>query len=245
MNNCDLQAVLVATDPVVVNSVSESLEKLGITAAVYRETSAAMRTLSNQKTDAFLVDREIDPELSVLKAMRHSTSSRYAVGFAICSQLSPAKGAFQVADFVIDKPFAPHRIKRTMKAAYGIMLKERMRYFRHSLRTEATLIDSNFRRFIAQTTNISQTGIGLECVAPLIARQIVELEFALPGDQQKLSCKAQVIWLADNGKTGMTFTDMSNTDRERLNKWIERRFLRRMQPAAQMNTSARSVDATA
>src|SRR5215468_11273332 len=245
MNGCDLQAVLVSTDPVVVNSVSESLEKLGITAAVYRETSAAMRTLSNQKTDAFLVDREADPELSVLKAMRNSTSSRYAVGFAICSQESPAKGAFRVADFVMDKPLAPHRVKRTMKAAYGIMLKERMRYFRHSLRTEATLIDPNCRRFIAQTTNISQTGIGLECVAPLIARQVVQLEFALPSDQQKLSCKAQVIWLADNGKTGLTFTDMSNTDREHLNEWIESQFLRRLKPAMPMDAYARSAHATA
>ena len=245
MNSCDLQAVVVARDPMVVNSVSESLEKLGITPAVYRETSAAMRTLSHQKTDAFLVDREIDPELSVLRAMRQSTSSRYAVAFAICSPESRAKDAFRVADFVIDKPLAPHRIKRTMKAAYGIMLKERMRYFRHSLRTEAIVIDSNFRRFIAQTTNISQTGIGLECIAPLIARQTVQLEFALTGDQQKLGCKAQVIWLADNGKTGMTFTDMSDTDRARLNEWIESQFLSRMHPAVQMDSSTRSAHATA
>jgi len=233
MNSCEMQAVLVSSDPVVVNSVSESLEKLGIAAAVYRETSAAIGTLSSQKTDAFLVDRELDPELSVLKAMRHSTSSRNAVAFAICSQDSSAKGAFRVADFVMDKPLATHRVNRTMKAAYGIMLKERMRYFRHSLRTEATLIDSGSRRFIAQTTNISQTGIGLECVAPLIARQIVQLEFALPSDQEKLNCKAQVIWLADNGKTGLTFTEMSSADRERLNEWIESQFLRRLNPVMQ------------
>jgi len=245
MNTCDLQAVLVSSDPVVVNSMSESLEKFGITAAVYRKTSDAMRTLSSQKTDAFLVDREIDPELSVLKAMRNSSSSRYAVGFAICSETSSPKGAFSVADFVIDKPLAPHRVKRTMRAAYGIMLKERMRYFRHSLRTEVTLIDSSYRRFIAQTINISQTGVGLECIAPLVSRQIVQLEFALPGDQQKLNCKAQVIWLADNGKTGLTFTDMSNPDRERLNEWIESQFLRRLQPTAPITASVRSAHATA
>ena len=130
MNSCDLQAVLVSTDSVVVDSVSQSLEKLGITPAVYRDAPAAVKTLNSQKTDAFLVDRELDPELSVLKAMRHSTSSRFAVAFAICSQESPARGAFRVADFVIDKPLASHRVNRTMKAAYGIMLKERMRYFR-------------------------------------------------------------------------------------------------------------------
>ena len=245
MNSCDLQAVVVSSDPVVVNSVSASLAKLGITAAVYQEISAAMQTLSSQKTDAFLVDREVDPELSVLRAMQHSTSSRYAVGFAICSDESPATGAFRVADFVIDKPLASHRVNRTMKAAYGIMLKERMRYFRHTLRTEATVIDSSYRRFVAQTSNISQTGMALECVAPLVARQIVQLEFALPGDREKLSCKAQVIWIADNGKTGLTFTDMSSAHRDQLNEWIESQFLRRLNPALPVKISARSIHATA
>ena len=244
MHSCELQAVLVSSDPAVVHSMSESLEKLGITPAVYKETSPAIETLSSQKTDAFLVDRELDPQLSILKAMRHSTSSRYAVGFAICSQEASAAGALRVADFVIDKPLAAHRVNRTMKATYGIVLKERMRYFRHSLRTEATLVDSSYRRFIAQTINISQTGIALECVAPLIARQLVQLEFALPGDQQRLNCKAQVIWLADNGKTGLAFTDMNNSDRERLNEWIESQFLRRLTPALPVNTSGRSTHAT-
>jgi len=245
MNSCDLQAVLVSSDPIVVDSVSTSLGKLGINAAVYRETSPAIQTLGRQKTDAFLVDRELDPELSVLKAMRHSTSSRSAVAFAIVSLESSAKGAFHVADFVIDKPLAPHRVNRTMQAAYGIMLKERMRYFRHSLRTEATVVDSNYRRFVAQTSNISQTGIALECIAPLIARQVVQLEFALPGDQQKLSCKAQVIWMADNGKTGLTFTDMSNETKERLTEWIESQFLRRLHPAVPVSNSGRIAHATA
>jgi DNA-binding response OmpR family regulator len=244
MNPCDLQAVLVSSDPVVVDSVSTSLDKLGIAAAVYQEASEAMRTLSRQKTDAFLVDRELDPELSVLKAMRHSTSSRSAVAFAICSQRSSAKGAFSVADFVIDKPVISHRVNRTMKAAYGIMLKERMRYFRHSFRTDATVIDIDQRTFTAQTSNISQTGIALECVAPLIARQVVQVEFALPGDHQKLNCKAQVIWVADGGKTGLTFTDMSGAHRERLNEWIQSQFLRRLHPVMHVTASGRSIHAT-
>ena len=245
MNSCELQAVLVSSDPVVVDSVSASLEKLGITPSVFEEASAAMRTLSNQKTDACLVDRELDPELSVLKAMRHSTSSRYAVAFAICSQQSPAKGAFHVADFVIDKPVASHRVNRTMKAAYGIMLKERMKYFRHSLCTDASVVDLSQRRFQAQTINISQTGIALECVAPLIARQVVQVDFALPGDYEKLNCKAQVIWIADSGKTGLTFTDMSNAHRDRLNEWVESQFLRRLHPVTHVTASGRPAHANA
>lgn len=224
MNTCDLNAVVISSDPVVVGSLSSCLEKFGISAAVYRETSAAMQTLRNQKTDAFLVDRECDPEFSVLKAMRHSTSSRSAVAFAIISEMSSANGAFSAADFVMDKPLASRRVSRTMQAAYGIMLKERMRYSRHSLRTLATLVDASSRQFQAETTNVSQTGIALECIVPVTPGEVLQIEFALPGDAQKLNCKAQVIWAADN-KTGLTFKEMKERARERLNEWIESQFL--------------------
>jgi hypothetical protein len=225
MSACDLNAVVISSDPVVVDSLSLCLDKFGISAAVYQETSAAMQALRSQKTDAFLVDRECDPEFSVLKAMRNSTSSRSAVAFAIISEMSSANGAFSAADFVMDKPLASKRVNRTMQAAYGIMLKERMRYSRHSLRTPATLVDANSRRFPAQTTNISQTGIALECIVPVTPGELLQIEFALPGDAQKLNCKAQVIWAADN-KTGLTFKEMKQAARERLNEWIESQFLR-------------------
>ena len=242
---CDLQAVVVSCDPMVVNSISSCLNELGITAAVHRETSSAMQTLSRQKTDAFFVDRELDPEFSVLSGMRRSTSSRGAVGFAIVPREAPAGGAFRVADFVIDKPLASSRVNRTLRAAYGIMLKERMRYFRHSFRTEATLVDATYRRFLAQTSNISQTGIALECAAPLTARESVQLQFCLPCDQEKLNCKAQIIWIAEKGKAGLTFTQMSNADKERLTAWIEAEFHRTYSVVLPGGAAARMSHATA
>jgi len=127
-----------------------------------------------------------------------------------------------------------------MQAAYGIMLKERMRYSRHSLRTPAILVDANSCRFPAQATNISQTGIALECAVPLSAGEVVQLEFALPGDARNLNCKAQVIWIADD-KAGLTFKGMNEIARERLNEWIESRFLHQVHHV----TNLREVSAAA
>ena len=244
-NVCDLQAVVVSSDPVVVDSLSSCLSDLGITAAVHQEPSSALQTLARQKTDAFFVDRELDPDLSVLSSMRSSTSSRSAVGFAIVPRQAAAGGAFRVADFVLDKPLASSRVNRTVRAAYGIMLKERMRYFRHSLRTEAILIDATYRRFLAQTSNISQTGIALECAAPLAAREVVQLQFSLPCDQEKLNCKAQIIWTADQGKMGLTFTQMSSSDKERLTAWLGSEFHRTYHPVLPGSVVARMSNATA
>jgi len=91
----------------------------------------------------------------------------------------------------MDKPLAGVRLIRTLRAAYGIMLKERMRYFRHSVELEATLVDSTQQRFRAQISNISQTGLSLVSTAQLVSRESVQLQFCLPGHNRMFSCKAQ------------------------------------------------------
>jgi hypothetical protein len=242
MTSCDLQAIVLSSDTAVVESISSCLKEMGINAAIHRDASSATQVLTRQKTDAFFVDRELDPEFSVLREMRSSTSSRSAVAFAIVPRQSSANGAFRAADFVMDKPLAAPSVNRTLRAAYGIMLKERMQYFRHSLRTNATLIDSAQRTFPAQTLNISQTGIALESVAPLIAHEIVQVKFSLPGKQSPLMCKAQIIWTGDKGKAGLTFTQMSNTDKSFLNGWIESQFHREWHPVAPTSAAARVVN---
>jgi DNA-binding response OmpR family regulator len=242
--SCDLQAVLVSSDTGLLDSISSSLSTLGISSQVYQQPASAMQMLNKQKADAFFVDRELDPEFSVLRSMRTSRSSRTAVGFAIIPRDSSANEAFRVADFVMDKPLAHPRMNRALRAAYGIMLKERMRYSRHNLRTEATLIDSTNRKFTAQTSNISQTGIALECAAPLIAQETVQLQFSLPTNAS-ISCKAQIIWTADQSKAGLTFVHMTSADKEQLNAWIEAEFQRQWPPLDPSGTIARSNHATA
>ena len=240
--SCELQAVVVSSDSGVVDSIA-CLAELGIAIAVHKETSSAITMLSRQKTDAFFVDCELDPEFTVLKGMRSSPSSRGAVAFAIVPRSGSTGGALRVANFVIDKPLSGSRVNQAVRAAYGMMLKERMRYFRHPIDAPATLVDSTHRKFLAHISNISQTGLAMECVGPLMAGEEIQLQFCLPGDEQGLSCKAQIIWTADKAKMGMTFRQIGGGDKARLMDWLESRFIRQWRPA--IPNPLRSAHATA
>ena len=240
---CELQALVVSSDSVVVDSIASCLAELGITISVHKETSSAITMLSRQKTDVFFVDRELDPEFAVLKGMRSSPSSRGAVAFAIVPRSGSTGGAFRVANFVIDKPLARSRVSRAVRAAYGLMLKERMRYFRHPIDAPATLVDSTHRKFLAHISNISQTGLALECAGALMAGEEIQLQFCLPGDEQSLSCKAQIIWTADKAKMGMTYRQISGGHKARLMDWLESKFIRQWGPA--ISNPIRSTHATA
>ena len=227
MNNlCELQAVLVSFDDAVIASILPSLAELGIAATIHAQSADALETLARQKTDAFFVDREFDPELVVLQRMRTSPSSRSAVAFAIEPKQTSAAPASGLADFVMHKPLSTVNIRGALRAAYGIMLRERRRYFRHSLRIPVNLQDSTKRKFVGQSINVSQTGIAVECSAPLAPRETVQLEFCLPGTDDTLNCQAQIIWTAEAGKAGLTFTQMKSRHRERLSGWMENEFQR-------------------
>jgi PilZ domain-containing protein len=225
MNNpCELHAVLLSSDPAVMTSVLPSLQQLGIASSVCRDVTSAIGILSRQKNDAFFVDRELDPELWALSQLRKSPSNRNAIAFAIVPESDlPEKAANRLAEFVLEKPLTANNVSRTVRAAYGMMLKERRRYFRHSLRIKVDLIaPSSESALIAHTLNLSQTGMALECATPLAASDAVQLRFQLPGSPAVISCSAQIIWTAENGKAGLVFTQIEN--RDKLTAWLEQAF---------------------
>jgi len=221
---CELHAVLLSSDPAVMSSVLPSLQRLGIASSVCRDVTSAIGILSRQKNDAFFVDRELDPELVALSQLRKSPSNRNAVAFAIVPESDlPEKTANRLAEFVLEKPLTATGVSRTVRAAYGMMLKERRRYFRHSLRIEVDLFaPSSESALVAHTLNLSQTGMALECATPLGAREVVQLRFQLPGSPADIRCSAQIIWTAENGKAGLVFTEIEN--RDKLTAWLEHAF---------------------
>jgi DNA-binding response OmpR family regulator len=225
MNNpCELHALLLSSDPAVVTSVVPSLQQLGITSSVCRDVSAAIGILSRQKNDAFFVDRELDPGLSVLAQLRKSPSNRSAIAFAIVRGAESAeKPATRLAEFVLEKPLTARYVNQTVRAAYGMMLKERRRYFRHAVRMRVDVVtDSSKAALAAESVNLSQTGLALECNSYLVAREIVQLRFQLPTSLSEIRCSAQVIWTADSGKAGLVFTQIEN--RDKLTAWLEEAF---------------------
>ena len=150
--------------------------------------------------------------------------------FAIVTGLDAARTGLRIADFLIDKPILREHLRRSLRASYGIMLKERRRYTRYGLSCDATLQDSSGQTFPAFTTNISQSGLALECAAPLIEGENVQVQFCLPHSRNLSKFKAQVIWTSSNSKAGLAFTRMSSADRELLSEWIDGEFLRQWHP---------------
>lgn len=225
MSTCELQAAIVSSDPRVMHAITSSLKKIGASGRVYRDKESALIAIRRTKVDAFFVDRDIDPELSLLGNMRMASGNRSALGFAIIPRQQSPGGAFKVADFLIDKPLAVPRLDQTLRASHGMMLKERTRYFRKSVRIPVILsTDSTNLDVSAVVTNISQGGLGLECADCLTTGKAYQARFSLPGIDGALSFRSRMVWSDAHGQAGLCFTEITATQKRRLVQWIEREF---------------------
>ena len=225
MNNCELQAAIVSSDPSVMQAITSSLKKIGASGTIYRDKESALTAMHRTKVDAFFVDREVDPELSLLSNMRRASGNCRALGFAIIPREQAPGGAFKVADFLVDKPLAVPRLEQTLRASHGMMLKERTRYFRRSARIPVILSTDGTNVGIgAMTTNISQGGLGLQCANELMTGQVYQAEFSLPGIDGVFTLGSRVVWSDAHGQAGLCFTQMTGTQKQQLAEWIEREF---------------------
>lgn len=235
MISCDLCAVVVSGDASVVSSLPAWLKSMGITPIVYGNTPAALQAVTKQRVDAIFVDSNLDPEFSVLRGIRIAPAGRKLIGMAITSRETSISDAFRFADFVLEKPLLQQSVMHTLRAAHGMMMRDRLQYTRIPLETSARVCNSNATSSSAIAINVSQTGIALQSDVEFVAGEIVQIQFRLPEVSNMISCKAKAIW-TDRTKTGFSFLEMKSGDQVTLSAWIEGRFIAGWQaqvPAAQ------------
>jgi PilZ domain-containing protein len=161
-----------------------------------------------------------------LREMRQGKSNRSCIAFAIVNGRTTVQQAFEIgANFVLDKPISVERATRSVRAAQGLIVRERRRYHRHLIRaTGAILVDSGSELPIS-ITNISQGGISIECSRQLDEGGAARLKFQLPGTRRAMEVKGEVMWSTPEGKSGIRFQVLSVEMKRELDHWLEKRAL--------------------
>lgn len=217
-----LRAMVISSDPHVLESMPECLKTIGVEPIIHRQMAPALEAMTTHKNDAFFVDRDCDPELSFLQRMRTMPANRRAIGFAIVAEGHPA--AFRLADFIVHKPMLYPRVAQTLRAAYGLMLNERRRYFRKPVQMPASLMDSANRIVKGRTVNVSQDGFAMDCEEVPKHGELLKVTFSLPERSEALRCTGQVVWTHCSGRAGLSIKKMTKEDREKLMQWLGHEF---------------------
>jgi hypothetical protein len=218
-------SLLVSSDPVTIQDVSLTLQEFSISADVCREPSAAISLLNRRKFDAVIVDLELG-ELcrKILDEVRRSSSNRTAVTFAISGQDEDSSAASrEKSSFVFEKPLSPQSIRVTLKSAYGLILRERRRYFRCPATVPVAIQRTGMPELRCSSVNLSQGGMSLSTIVPLEPGERVRVQFTLPGYRVPCLAEATICW-SKTSHIGVRFVSLSQESKFELQDWLSRKL---------------------
>src|SRR5436305_8280922 len=158
-----LKALLLTRDQEVLRIIRRALETVTIELETVTSTDAARQTIGRRKFDAVLVDcDDVQSGCEVVREMRRGKSNAKSIVFAITNRVTSVKEAFAFgANFVLEKPISADRAARSLRAAHGLIMRERRRYHRHSVGTTAHLTYGSLRDVVVSLSNVSEGGLAL------------------------------------------------------------------------------------
>lgn len=216
-----LEALVVSRDPDTLRVIRSALGKLEIRVEVCTGAEAASEILAAKKFDAIIVDcDDMHGGVGVLQQVRRELSNKASVTFAILNGLTDVRTAFQMgAGFVLQKPITTTNALRSFHAAYGLMHRERRRYFRLPVEIPVTLSTGHSQEMKVMASNLSEGGMAVQAASSLPG-DVARVKFSLPGTDITLSPKAELAWSDASGRGGIRFLELTSTAREQLEKWL-------------------------
>ncbi len=218
-------ALLVSNDAATIKQLSESMQQLALSPEVCVEVPTALVLLNRRKFDAVIVDLQLKGQANaVLEQVRRSPSNRTAVIFTVSDSDAETVSAFKAgSNFVLRRPLSPTSIGRSLKVAYGLILRERRRYFRCPVKIPAAICSAGMPEVHGQTVNISESGMAIATSVSLRPGVKVQVHFTLPGNESRFVVGAAICWCKE-ACLGLQFTSVSPRLTSELQEWLLRRL---------------------
>jgi CheY-like chemotaxis protein len=218
----ELRSLLLSQDTELIEILQFALEDLGIAVELYSTAPWAGEDVAEHRFDAVIVDFDVPGADQFLRAVRSSPGSGHSLTFAIVDRDIGLPAAFAMgANLALQKPVSLESARSSLRAAYGLIMQERRRYFRYPVETLVTLNPDEHTTVIATSVNISEGGMALKCDRELNVQGLVKLAFSLPGLRDKIEANAIVMWTDPLGRAGIRFEKLFGHTRESLAEWLD------------------------
>jgi ActR/RegA family two-component response regulator len=217
-------ALLVSADPVTIQQFSHALQELSISSDVCQEVPAAVGLLNRGKFDAVIVDLQLGEQSGViLDEARLSPSNRTAVTFAISGSAAEGTAFRKRSEFVFERPLSAESIRNTLKPAYGLILRERRRYFRCPISIPVNIQRESMQEVRCNSVNLSEGGMALSTFVPLIPGESVRVQFTVPDHKVPFLAESTICW-SKTGHLGVRFVSISDEHKSALQLWLSRKL---------------------
>jgi PilZ domain len=212
------RVLLICNDSAAIKQVSEGTQQFAIATEVCTEVSMAIGLLNRQKFEAVIVDVGLGRAGEILEQVRLSTSNRTAVTFAVIEGREAASLQIQ-PNFLMEKPLSASSVERTLKVAFGLIVRERRRSFRCPVLI-AAIVFNNGKEAGCQVVNISEGGMAIAESPVLKTGGQVSIQFTLPGQRDRFTVESEICWYDEKGRAGLRSLVMSSDHKFVLQEWL-------------------------
>ncbi|HMJ20671.1 MAG TPA: PilZ domain-containing protein [Terriglobales bacterium] len=212
------RVLLVCDDSAAIQQVADGMQQFAIATEVAHEFGMTLQLLNRQKFEAVIVDVGLGRADEILDQVRLSPSNRTAVTFAITDPLRPASLPIR-PHFLMEKPLSASSVGRTLKVAFGSIVRERRRSFRCPVMIPAVLL-SNGKEVNCQVVNVSEGGTAIAGSSSLTPGEQVTVLFTLPGQPDPFTVKSEVCWYDEKGQAGLRSLLISPEQKAALQEWL-------------------------
>ena len=220
-----LRALLISGDPATTVQLTHTMDQFAIHTETCSNIAMAMRLLNRRKYDAVVLDLGLGTKAhELLERIRFSPSNETAVTFAVAERGQPAPDKQARPNFIIEKPLSPALVSRTLKAAFGLIVRECRRYFRCPLDVVAEIESKGSENLRCQTVNVSEGGMAVIVPTPLTPGTQVKVRFALPGEKVHFNIESEVCWCDDKQRAGLQFLSLTSEQQIALQQWLAARL---------------------
>jgi len=217
-----LEFVLVSSDYATMQAVSKAVKKFDSKFVLVPTAHEARECLNRRKIDGLFVDMEVPGALGLIESTRKGVSNNKAVIFAC---LVNTKESTQVlalgANFLLRKPLTEEGVAMHITISKELLLRERRRYFRHTVNLSVTLKDGVAEQQ-ARITNLSGSGMAVRTAKPLKQGAVLDFTFELSMGA-RISARGQVAWVNTEGMAGIILQTVRGKGSEQLEAWLAAR----------------------
>lgn len=227
----DLRVLVVCPDQDSANLLSLVLGEMGITAEHTPSISRGLERLNDESFDAVILDYRADQSSEeFLAKLRQTRKSRNTLLVAIVDGEFSARPVFGLgANFVLYRPLSPERTRLSLRAARGLMRRERRRTPRIPVNSPTSVAYPGAEDSHATMLDLSDGGTSVRSGSTLPPACKVYFQFALPGQQQAVRLSGEVAWQDASGRTGIRFVDVPQASRRLMHAWLLQNSFRQTQ----------------
>ena len=220
----DLRVLVVCPDQESASMLTQVVMlEMGMGTEQTSSISHGLKLLGQERFDAIIFDYRADQASEeFLTRLRQSPRNRTTMLIAIVDAEFNARPVFGLgANFVLYRPLSLERTRLSLRAARGLMRRERRRSPRSKVNSSVSISYPGAAEFSATLSDISDSGTSISSARILPDAGKVYFEFALPGQEQLVRLSGEVAWQDSSGRTGIRFLDVPQTSRRLIQTWLQ------------------------